>query len=604
MRLREHKMHRLISRVFPLLMSAALWAPTPLLAETPAGEQSYVVTLKPDASVDGAKAVAGQLAASYGGVVTDGGAAKGEAFVMRISAERARLVTADPRVLSVMPMQSGRAVPDAVESVSWTGGIPYVYDGSSNVRQIGNDAFAYDTAGRLVQATVNSVRRTYDYDAFGNRTACTQLSPNDCQLVTINASENRNRIREGAYDGAGNVTALGQDSYSYDALNMMTRDDSASMAHEFVYTADDERIATYTVGSSWRWTVREASGKVLREFSSQDGPSGPGSSAWKCEKDHVWRDGLLLASRQPEGEKTTTYHYHLDHLGTPRRVTDQYDRIVGVHDYFAFGPETAGGTAEPSLTALKYTGHERDSTMGSESFATLDYMHARYYSPFSGRFLSVDSKMDIEELLYNPQRWNRYTYVTDSPLRYFDPDGHDSKDPKGPKELSEAALTILAQKVIQSAPKGTDPLKMANMLILKAGDFKATGKAISGALNAAGIVLPKKGLDALSHVKTISVETKNHVRTVTVQTTGFSMSLPSGIPDLRIAPTLSANVASSSSSIDVSNVAGLSTKVGSITGISAHIVQYHGHAAIEATLYGHALFAVPFHYTPDPYPLP
>jgi hypothetical protein len=96
-------MPRLISRILLMLIGAALWAPAPLFAEAPADEQSYVVTVKPDAAVDGIQTIAGQLAASYGGVVTDGGATKGEAFVMRLSAARARLVAADPRGSSSTP---------------------------------------------------------------------------------------------------------------------------------------------------------------------------------------------------------------------------------------------------------------------------------------------------------------------------------------------------------------------------------------------------------------------------------------------------------------------------------------------------------------------
>jgi RHS repeat-associated protein len=267
---------------------------------------------------------------------------------------------------------------------------------------------------------VNGIARKYDYDAFGNRTACTQIGPDDCQGFLINAVENRNRLAGTGYDAAGNVTGLSGHVYSYDPLNMMTRDSFGQLSREFVYTADDERIATYTVGSSWSWTIRGTDGKVLRELTSSDGPAGPGTSGWQWTKDHVWRNGLLLASRQPDGANTTTYHYHLDHLGTPRRVTDQNDRIVGVHDYLAFGPELSGGAAEPSATTLKYTGHERDNWSSGSSDA-LDYMHARYYSPWMGRFLSVDSHDGTPTL---PQTWNRYQYTRNNPVRLFDPDGH------------------------------------------------------------------------------------------------------------------------------------------------------------------------------------
>jgi uncharacterized protein RhaS with RHS repeats len=47
-------------------------------------------------------------------------------------------------------------------------------------------------------------------------------------------------------------------------------------------------------------------------------------------------------------------------------------------------------------------------------------MHARYYSPWQSRFLSVDPAGGDPK---NPQSWNRYTYVLGNPLKYVDPFG-------------------------------------------------------------------------------------------------------------------------------------------------------------------------------------
>jgi len=47
-------------------------------------------------------------------------------------------------------------------------------------------------------------------------------------------------------------------------------------------------------------------------------------------------------------------------------------------------------------------------------------MHARYYDPSMGRFLSVDPMCG---LLDRPQGWNRYAYVMNNPLMYTDPTG-------------------------------------------------------------------------------------------------------------------------------------------------------------------------------------
>jgi RHS repeat-associated protein len=412
------------SRLMVMLLGSVFCAQPLLFAGAAPDQQAYVVTVRPDASIDGIPVIARQMAASYGGTVVEGAGGGGDTFVIRVPQSRARMLAVDPHVKSVVPMGLTPAPQTAVETVPWSSGVAYSYDGTGNITQIGNDAFAYDGVSRLSQATVNGIARKYDYDAFGNRTACTQFGPNDCQGLLINATENRNRIAGAGYDAAGNVTGLSGHVYSYDPLNMMTRDSFGQLSREFVYTADDERIATYAVGSSWNWTIRGTDGKVLREFTSNDGPAGPGTTSWQWTKDDIWRNGLLLASRQPDGANTTTYHYHLDHLGTPRRVTDQNDRIVGVHDYLAFGPELSGATAEPSATALRYTGHERDNWSSGSSDA-LDYMHARYYSPWMGRFLSVDRHLGHPG---SPQSWNRYSYALDNPIRMLDLDGNAPRD--------------------------------------------------------------------------------------------------------------------------------------------------------------------------------
>jgi RHS repeat-associated protein len=211
---------------------------------------------------------------------------------------------------------------------------------------------------------------------------------------------------------------------------VMTRDNTS----QFIYNARDERVAVYDSGT-WRWTLRDGNAKVLRVFTSRDGSSGFGKECWTWVKDYVWRDDMLLASRQkdddatttcqPEDDPTTTYHYHLDHLGTPRRITDDKETIVGFHDYYAFGPEISSGLNEKSRTDLKYTAHERHDH-GDEF--TLDYMHARYYNPAFAKFLSVDPARTGKP--GDPQSWNRYTYARNSPLRLIDPNGLQSMDHK------------------------------------------------------------------------------------------------------------------------------------------------------------------------------
>jgi len=309
------------------------------------------------------------------------------------------------------------ALANAPEKVNWASGVALTYDGSSAISRMGQDTFGYDDAGRLVQAKVNDVTRSYDYDAFGNRKNCTQSAPGDCQVGSVSLANNH--LDQAGYSPSGNVETLLGHTYSYDSMNMMTNDTFGGVAHEFVYTADNQRIAIYTTGtnSSWRWTVRDITDRPVREFTS-DGTN----THWTWSHDYVWREGALLASLQkdPLNNTVSTFHYHTDQLGTPRRVTDNDERIVGVHDYLAFGPEAGTSTSESPVTTVKYTGQERDAWSGSDD--ALDYMHARYYSSYYGRFLSVDPNSDSRNS-YTPQSLNLYAYALDSPISFMDPTG-------------------------------------------------------------------------------------------------------------------------------------------------------------------------------------
>jgi RHS repeat-associated protein len=54
-----------------------------------------------------------------------------------------------------------------------------------------------------------------------------------------------------------------------------------------------------------------------------------------------------------------------------------------------------------------------------------DYMHARFYNPLVGRFLSVDPVMQTAKASLAPQFWNRYSYALNNPMLMVDPTGED-----------------------------------------------------------------------------------------------------------------------------------------------------------------------------------
>jgi RHS repeat-associated protein len=93
-------------------------------------------------------------------------------------------------------------------------------------------------------------------------------------------------------------------------------------------------------------------------------------------------------------------------------------------------------TAE--LTDHGFTGHKHNA------YIKLVDMKARWYDPQIGRFIQPDS---IVPDPVNPQALNRYSYVTNSPLRYIDPSGHFSCDgDDNCHDIIENWLSILAEQ--------------------------------------------------------------------------------------------------------------------------------------------------------------
>jgi RHS repeat-associated protein len=124
-----------------------------------------------------------------------------------------------------------------------------------------------------------------------------------------------------------------------------------------------------------------------------------------------------------------------DQLGTPRMIFDKTGSLANTkrHDYLPFGEElfaTQGlrtgtmGYSVNDTVRQKFTQKERDNETG------LDYFGSRYYSSSQGRFTSPDpisfwvfEPRKQDEYISNPQRWNKYVYVLNNPLRYIDPMG-------------------------------------------------------------------------------------------------------------------------------------------------------------------------------------
>jgi RHS repeat-associated protein len=297
-------------------------------------------------------------------------------------------------------------------ATNWSTGT-YLYDDAGNIKSIGTASFVYDqvsrmTSGSVVTASCGTKSQSGTaYDAFGNMTSTTTT---DWGTQGFSLSSATNRLNSPVtYDAAGNLTFWGSFTYAWDRFSQLQALTGGGLNFAYLYTADGERIAERNNGTNAIVVAtRDLSAKVLRLQTKSGG-------SWTWTKDYVYRDGLHLASI----DASATKHFHLDHLGSIRRITGAGTpaAVLASHDYYPYGMEACGTT---DWERMKYTGHERDLQGTTSQTDDLDYMHARYYNPNIARLLSSDlGKPDAR----TPQSWNRFAYVQGNPLKYVDPEG-------------------------------------------------------------------------------------------------------------------------------------------------------------------------------------
>lgn len=295
----------------------------------------------------------------------------------------------------------------------------YTYDGAGNVTAIGSERFAYDGVHRLTAARVwdDNVEQSYAYDRVGNLTAIT--TDGVARFFTVDGATNR-LSGSIAYDSAGNVTQWGGYTFGYDTANRLI-----SQAHmRYLYDASGERVVSVpnTPDRTVIYHLRDLGKRRLSRVVQANG-------TFSRERDWVWLGGRLLGRLDtPSGQR---FHYHPDHLGTPRLITDAQGVVRAEQRLLPYGEEFPGPT---TFDEHKLAGHERDASTGADS------MHARHYHSGLGRFLSVD---ELPGDASTPQSLNRYAYVMGRPTLMNDPDGMAGDYAYGPSSNIYADIMYL-----------------------------------------------------------------------------------------------------------------------------------------------------------------
>ena len=319
-------------------------------------------------------------------------------------------------------------------AIAWQHG-PIDYDGVGNIKRIGADVFQYDGLSRLHYGEVTAhtgqqFQQLAAYDDFGNISSLKQgaanLLPEQLSGPAIVADAKTNRLTSGnaTYDAAGNITRLTIDNtvmqFTSDPLGRLIRlkDQAETFEYSYLYNTDGNRLAMLNLYEDRiDWTPRSARNTLQRAYwSNLD------LTQWGLEKDYVYMGNHQIATIYTDGQ---TRHFHLDHLGSTRRISESFagqTSVVTYNDFYPFGGYVLQANNEEDI---QYTGHERDVVDPENENTDLDYMRARYYSSRMGRMLAVDPVLGDAG---DSQSWNRYIYALNSPINRIDPDGREPVD--------------------------------------------------------------------------------------------------------------------------------------------------------------------------------
>jgi RHS repeat-associated protein len=271
-------------------------------------------------------------------------------------------------------------------------------------------SYQYDARDQLLKGTRNGAVYAYSYDALGN------LTSKEGVIQTYFPS------------GAGQprphaLSAVGAVKYGYDANGNVTGTSGGTTNVSIAWNPDDmpERTVygsvttnkSFVGESLWKKAqgtnityylpaTRVENGRYRKYF-------GP----------YAERDGADTSSCTTNAATGCLKFYHGDHLGSSTLVTSDAGAVIHRQSYKPYGEDLLASPPGPFTPAagLRYQYNFKEKEQDGSGL--YDY-GARLYNPATARFLSPDTS-DADGL-------NRYAYVSNDPLRYNDPTGHQQEE--------------------------------------------------------------------------------------------------------------------------------------------------------------------------------
>lgn len=259
--------------------------------------------------------------------------------------------------------------------------------------------YSYDDLQRVAGASCGTPwSQTFTYDAFGNIIKSGSLSFGPNYVFSNSATTNQFSSITGVtvrYDANGNLLTDNLNTYTWDP----NWGNPASVnAINLIYDALG-RVVEQQNGSTNTQILYSPVGKSAL------------MNGQTLTKAFIYLPGGATAIYNSSG---LAYYRHSDWLGSSRLTSTQARALFSSSAYAPFGEQYAltGTGADPSFTG-----------QNSDTVSSLYDFTFRKHSPSQGRWISPDPAGISAVDAANPQTWNRYAYVGNTPLNSVDPLG-------------------------------------------------------------------------------------------------------------------------------------------------------------------------------------
>jgi RHS repeat-associated protein len=287
-----------------------------------------------------------------------------------------------------------------------------------------NLGYTRNAAGNITTLTSPRSREgwTYAYDDLRRLTSasCTTLCSQENQAWTYDSTGNilTNSRRAGTYAYAPAhphaVSSIGADSYEYDAKGQMTQGAGRTITWTAFGVPATVNGDSYAYDGNGVRLSKTEQGIVTHYLLGDDyevHSPGTGQIATK----YISHGGLKVA-KNVAGVRSWL---HEDHLGSVNVVTDGTGAEIQRLSARPYGEALVKTTSDEE--SLSFTGQRQDASL-------LFYLHARYYDPALGRFISPDPTIPSAEAV----GLNRYAYAFNDPTDKTDTNGLGPDDAAAP----------------------------------------------------------------------------------------------------------------------------------------------------------------------------